>query len=284
MMQITPLEPVDYLLIGHITVDLTRDGPRLGGTVVYSALTARALGLRVGIVTSWGAELPLGALSSIPVANFPAERSTTFENIYTSTGRTQVLHHVASPLDYYQVPEPWRQAPIVHLAPVAQEVEPSIVRAFPTAMLGVTPQGWMRSWDGDGRVRFGEWPEASFVLERSGAAVISISDVEADEGRIDDMAAACRVLAVTEAHQGVRLYWNGDVRRFRPPQIEEIDPTGAGDVFAAAFFTRLYSTRDPWEAARFANQLAAVSVTRSGLQGIPTPAEVQESLVEVVKL
>ena len=282
MMQITPLEPVDYLLIGHITVDLTSNGPRLGGTVVYSALTAQALGLRVGIVTSWGAELPLGGLSSIPVASFPTERSTTFENIYTSAGRVQVLHHVASRLDYYQVPEPWRKAPIVHLAPVAQEVEPSIVRAFPTAMLGVTPQGWMRSWDGGGRVRFGEWPESSFVLERSGAAVISISDVEADEGRIEDMAAACRVLAVTEAHQGVRLYWNGDVRRFRPPQIEEIDPTGAGDVFAAAFFTRLYSTRDPWEAARFANQLAAVSVTRSGLQGIPTPAEVQESLVEVV--
>ena len=282
MMQITPLEPVDYLLIGHITVDLTSNGPRLGGTVVYSALTAQALGLRVGIVTSWGAELPLGGLSSIPVASFPTERSTTFENIYTSAGRVQVLHHVASRLDYYQVPEPWRKAPIVHLAPVAQEVEPSIVRAFPTAMLGVTPQGWMRSWDGGGRVCFGEWPEASFVLERSGAAVISISDVEADEGRIEDMAASCRVLAVTEANQGVRLYWNGDVRRFRPPLVDEIDPTGAGDVFAAAFFTRLYSTRDPWESARFANQLAAVSVTRPGMQGIPTPAEIQESLVEVV--
>ncbi len=62
----------------------------------------------------------------------------------------------------------------------------------------------------------------------------------------------------------------------------ELDSTGAGDIFAAAFFTRLYLTRDPWESARFANQIAAASVTRRGLEGIPTPEEIQEYLVEVL--
>jgi sugar/nucleoside kinase (ribokinase family) len=45
---------------------------------------------------------------------------------------------------------------------------------------------------------------------------------------------------------------------------------------------RLHATRDPWEAARFANQIAAISVTRTGLDSIPTPNEVQESLLEVL--
>jgi hypothetical protein len=45
-------EPIDYLVIGHLTQDIIPDGFRLGGTAAYSALTARALGLRVGIVTS----------------------------------------------------------------------------------------------------------------------------------------------------------------------------------------------------------------------------------------
>jgi sugar/nucleoside kinase (ribokinase family) len=45
---------------------------------------------------------------------------------------------------------------------------------------------------------------------------------------------------------------------------------------------RMSATRDPWEAARFANQIAANSVTRSGLESIPTPTEVQESLLEVL--
>jgi hypothetical protein len=281
MLEISLLKPVDYLLIGHLTVDQTPGGLRLGGTVTYSALMAQALGLRVGIVTSWGEELSLDPLNNIPVASFPTERSTTFENIYTPNGRVQYLRHAAPAIDFHHVPEPWRQADIVHLGPVAQEVEPGLVRNFPSALIGVTPQGWMRNWGKDGRVYRSEWPEASFVLQRVGAAVLSVEDLEKDENRIDEMAALCRVLAVTEGDKGARLYWNGDVRRFRPPQVEAVDATGAGDIFAACFFARLYTTRDPWEAARFATQLSAISVSRPGLAGIPTQDEIEACMVEV---
>ena len=60
-----------------------------------------------------------------------------------------------------------------------------------------------------------------------------------------------------------------------------MDATGAGDIFATAFFIRLQETRDPWEAARFATQLSARSVTRAGLDGIPTRLEIEECLMEV---
>ncbi|HEX9028492.1 MAG TPA: PfkB family carbohydrate kinase [Anaerolineales bacterium] len=281
MLQLTSLEPVDYLVIGHLTRDMTADGPRVGGTAAYAALTAQALGLRVGVVTSWGAELPIGPLRSIPIASFPTDHSTTFENILTPAGRLQYVRHVAPSLDYYHIPEPWRNASIVHLGPVVQEVEPSLVRNFSSAFIGLTPQGWLRGWNSEGRVFSAEWPEAAFVLERAGATVISIEDVGGDENRIEEMAASSRVLAVTEAQHGSRLYWNGDVRRFKAPEVAEVDATGAGDIFAASFFIRLFTTRDPWEAARFATQLAAISVTRPGLSGIPTPDEIQASMVEV---
>lgn len=282
MLQLIPLEPIDYLVIGHITRDLTPTGPRLGGTATYATLTAQSLGLRVGVVTSWGAELPLGSLRQIPIVSFPTETSTTFENIYTSSGRIQHLHHAAPNLDFNLIPDPWRNAPVVHLGPVAQEVEPSLVRNFPTALIGVTPQGWLRTWNQEGHVHPTEWPEATFVLQRAGAAIISVEDVDFDEGRIEEMASSCRIFVVTEADQGSRLYWNGDVRRFRPPKVKEVDATGAGDIYAAAFFSRLYTTRDPWEAARFATHLAAYSVTRPGLEGIPTSQEIEECLVEVL--
>jgi hypothetical protein len=282
MFNLSPLEPINYLIIGHLTHDLTPAGPRIGGTAAYAALTAHALGLRVGIVTSWGAELPLGNLKQIPIINFPADHSTTFENIYTETGRIQVIHTVAPHLDYHLIPEPWRQAPIVHLGPVAQEVEPGLVRHFPTSLVGVTPQGWLRDWDKSGHVSVSEWPEASFTLQQAGATVLGIEDVSKDENRIEEMASASRILVVTEGAAGARVYWNGDVRRFRAPQVQEIDSTGAGDIFAAAFFVRLYLTRDPWESARFANLIAAASITRQGFEGIPTPEEIQEYLVEVL--
>jgi len=53
-------------------------------------------------------------------------------------------------------------------------------------------------------------------------------------------------------------------------------------VFAAAFFVRLFTTRDPWEAARFATLLASRSVTRIGLDGIPTSREIEECMLEVL--
>jgi len=279
---ITSLDPIDYLVIGHLTVDLTPDGPRLGGTAAYSSLTAQSLGLRVGVVTSWGQEIPSNHLQNIQIINYSTDRSTTFENIPTEQGRLQFIHNIAPSLNYQLIPEIWRNTPIIHLGPIAQEVEPDIIRHFPSALVCLTPQGWLRAWDKNGQVYATEWPEATFMLQQAGAVVISVEDVGGDEGRIEEMASASRILAVTEADEGSRLYWNGDVRRFRPPSFVEVDATGAGDIYAAAFFTRLHTTRDPWEAARFATQLSAFSVSRPGLAGIPTYQEIEECLVEVL--
>lgn len=284
MYRIIPLEPIDYLIIGHLTRDLTPDGPRLGGTASYASLAARALGLRVGILTACEDCLstPILEREGIRIVGMRAEETTTFENIQTPNGRIQYLHKVAPSIDLSMVPEQWRNTPIVHLGPIAREVDPMLVRAFPSSFVGLTPQGWMRSWDADGRVHFSEWPESSFVLSHANAAVLSIEDVYGNENIIEEMASSARVLVVTEGPNGARLYWNGDLRRFRPPKMVEIDPTGAGDIFAAAFFFRLSTTRDPWEAARFATHLAAFSVQRFGLEGIPTAEEVQSCMTEVI--
>lgn len=282
MLQPAPLEPVDYLVIGHITKDVTPIGPRLGGTASYASLTANALGLRVGIVTSWGGELPIDPLKEISIANYPSEISTTFENISTSHGRVQYIHHLAQQLDLNLIPVQWRNPLIVHLGPVCQEVDPSLVRHFPRSFIGLTPQGWLRTWDNTGQIKHIDMRASSFVLPLAGAVVISFEDVEGDETIIEEMAAACRVLVVTDEAKGARVYWSGDVRWFPAPELHEVDSTGAGDIFAATFFTRLLSTRDPWEAARFATQLASLSITRPGLDGIPTPEEIQAYLVEVL--
>ncbi len=282
MLSLTRLEPIDYLLIGHLSRDLTPAGDRLGGTVAYAALMAYALGMRVGIVTSWGNEFPLEPfLGPLPVINAPTESSTTFENQRTPQGRVQILHNIAAPLDIHLIPESWLNASIVHLGPIAQEVDPSLVRNFPSALIGITPQGWLREWDQAGRVSLTEWPEASFVLGNAGAAVISAEDLHHDEERIEEMVTASRVLVVTEGGENVRVYWNGDLRGFRPPKVDVVDTVGAGDIFAAAFFFRLHGTRDPWEAARFAIELASISVTRSGTDSIPTSAEINAATIEV---
>jgi sugar/nucleoside kinase (ribokinase family) len=279
---LAPLDPVDYLVVGHLSCDLTPEGPRLGGTAAYSSLTARALGLRVGVVTAWGEEVPLDVLDGIRVVTVSVEHSTTFENIYTSEGRIQYIHHVASPLLLEHIPEIWRRAPIVHIGPIAQEAKNLVDGKLSSSLLGLTPQGWLRTWDGDHRVKPCLWPEAAEMLPKAGATVLSVEDVGGDESQIEAMAAVSRILAVTEGPAGARLYWNGDLRRFRAPSMTEVDATGAGDIFAAAFFYRLYTTRDPWAAAKFATHLASFSVARRGLESIPTQEEIKTCLVEVL--
>jgi sugar/nucleoside kinase (ribokinase family) len=277
------VEPVDYLALGHVAHDLTANGPRLGGTVAYAALTARALGMKAGIVTVVGKETPLDALEGIPVISIDSPHSTTFENIYTAEGRTQYLRAQAERMDFEQVPDAWRSASIIHLGPIANEMDPILPDEFSPALLGVTPQGWMRQWDSEGRVSLRSWENAETVLGNAGAVVISREDVNGDNEMIEHLAHQTRMLVVTEGAEGCVLHWHGDRRRFRPPDMNEVDATGAGDIFAAAFFVRLSNTRDPWEAARFATLIASRSVTRVGLDGIPTRREIEECLMEVLQ-
>jgi len=282
MFDLVPLQPVDYLAIGHITQDVSSTGLRLGGTVTFSALTARALGLRVGIVTATERDVSLNVFNDIPIVSIPSEHTTTYENIYGKDGRKQVLHHQAAHIPFESVPEAWRNASILHLAPLAQELDSQLPKGFAPNLLGITPQGWMRTWDEAGHVSACKWESAEILLPQAGAIVISREDVNGDDELIENMAHQTRVLVVTEGEAGAVLYWNGDRRRFRAPQMTELDSTGAGDIFAAAFFIRLFTTRDPWEAGRFATKLAALSVTRIGLDGIPNQKEIDECLMEII--
>jgi sugar/nucleoside kinase (ribokinase family) len=72
------------------------------------------------------------------------------------------------------------------------------------------------------------------------------------------------------------------MRHFSAPQVEECNDTGAGDIFATAFFYRHFQTKNPWEAARFATQLAAISVTRTGLDSVPTVDEIKNQTIEIL--
>ncbi len=273
--------PIDYLLIGHLTQDITPGGLRLGGTAAYSALTARALGMKVGVVTSASPEIVLESLDGILVHNIPSEHSTTFENIPTPTGRVQYLYHTAHCLTASMIPDDWRNPPIVHLGPVAQEVATDVIHCFPNSFIGLTPQGWMRKWDGDGRVTAAPWSNAPDLLEKTSAVIISIEDVQSDENVITGLIEKVPILVVTEADLGARLYWNGDYRHFSPPPYPENDATGAGDIFATAFFTRMVESNDPWESARFATLIASHSITRIGLDSIPTADEIATSRITI---
>ena len=282
-MQTSASKPLDYLTIGHITKDLAASGFTLGGTAAYAPLTANKFDLKSGIFTSFAAGIDISPLSEIEIFRKFSEKTTTFENIDSVSGRKQYLHQVAEPLLATDIPEALRTSQILHLGPVADEVDMEIAGAFHNAFIGLTPQGWMRSRSADGLVRYKEWEPSKALIDKTDAAVISVEDVRGNEDLISEYANRFKVLAVTEGVDGARVYWHGDVRRFRATKVEVMDLTGAGDIFAAAFFIRLEATNDPWEAAILAVNLASLSVTRTGLAGVPSQEEVKSNLVEIIR-
>jgi 1D-myo-inositol 3-kinase len=58
----------------------------------------------------------------------------------------------------------------------------------------------------------------------------------------------------------------------------EVDPTGAGDVFAACFLVRYHETGDPLEAAAFAACAASCAVEGIGTSTLGDRAEVERRL------
>lgn len=270
------MSQIDYLCIGHVTRDLTPDGPLVGGTVAYAALTAKALGLRPAVVSSASPDFDLSrVLKDIPVLLLQAKHTTTFENRSTPRGLQQILHSVAEPLGPGLIPPEWRSPAIAHLGPVANEVDPGVLYLIKSEIIGLTPQGWHRRRDRNGQVRFASWERAREVLPLATAVVVSEKDLCGEVNR-DIYRRQCRLLVVTRGAAGCVVYHQGEERRFPALNIPEIDPTGAGDIFAAAFFIRFRETDgDPWEAARFATLAAGPGVRRRGLKGVPTPGEVE---------
>ena len=62
-------------------------------------------------------------------------------------------------------------------------------------------------------------------------------------------------------------------------KIEAVDTEGAGDIFAGAFTYFYARTYDILKSARFANKIAAISVTRFGAQSsIPTSEEISRTI------
>jgi sugar/nucleoside kinase (ribokinase family) len=273
----------DFVVVGHVCQDLLPDGGlSLGGSVSYAATTALRMGCNVGVVTSTGPDLDLAqALPGAQIACHESAATTLFENIYLDGKRKQIIHQRADTIRCEFIPFSWRSAPMVYLGAIDQEIDPEVFCCFADeSLIAVMPQGFFRQWDDQGRVSFVEWNPPQAVLERINVLVLSELDVVDPEQLVRDWEHLIEIIVVTHAERGATVYQAGELCHYPARPAQEVDPTGAGDVFTAAFLVYLSETNDHCQAAGFANAVASFSVEGTGVTGIPLRRKVKAYMSE----
>jgi sugar/nucleoside kinase (ribokinase family) len=261
---------VDFVAIGHLTFDRTPAGTRPGGAAYYAAMTAWRLGLRVGLLTSCGPDVPADTLPpDVQLAKVPSERTTVFELDESPQGRRLRLLSRAADLEEGHLPAEWCDAPLAMLCPVINEVDPALSARFAEASLGVLPQGWLRRRGAGGAIASAAWEDADIVLPHAQLLVVSAEDIEPISKTALEWFQHVPLGAVTHGSQGAVLFVNGEPYHVEPDRATQVDATGAGDVFATALLVEYQREGNPWEAAAAAACAAAASVEAAGAAGIP---------------
>ena len=271
----------EFLAIGHVTIDRFGDEFRLGGGALYSAITAHRLGRSAAILTSHAADYPLDALpTAIEIVTLEAPATTVFEYPEVDGPRVMRVTATASPLGVDDLPEDWREAPLVLLAPVIQEVNPELAFGFGDGTVAAAAQGWLRTLDDEGGVEAVAWDSPNDVLNRLQALFLSAEDVRGQEEQLTEWVQRVPLAVVTAGAAGALLYVNGDRFEVKPRPAVEVDATGAGDVFAATFLLHYHRDGDPWLAAEAATCAASLSVEGEGWSAIPDTARLNAALKE----
>jgi sugar/nucleoside kinase (ribokinase family) len=271
----------DFVVIGHVVRDVQPDGWRLGGTVTFAAVQAVRLGMRAGIVTRMSDDVDDAALRaavlSADVTGRPSHATTTFENSYAGADRTQRIFAQSDAVAEEDVPASWRDAPLVLLGPVCREVPADAARWFDSELIGASAQGWLREAGAEQEVTRTEWQGDEF-WKGCHAVFVSLEDLSDDVSVAEEWGRSAPVVVVTSDRRGARLHAKGSWQSIDAFPAHEVDPTGAGDVFAAAFLVRYHETSNLAAAARFASAAAACAVEAKGAEGVAERATIEDRM------
>ena len=279
------------VVVGSPSLDLLHLGGRsvrsAGGAGLYTALGAQRAGADVTVVAPRPDPMPTELKPADRVLDWrgprvPPSALPHFEIEYLPDGRTvyrRAVRGSEGDISYGDIPD-----------------------AGPGAFAYVVPL-----LDPELQLRFARWLSAAGVRVGCGTYAPGIRAhrevvarvVEASHyffcneeeagllfGSLDRVAVAPgRVVFVTRGPRGARVVLGDHAIDVPAPEVEEVDPTGAGDTFCGTALARLAADDHPAVAARVAAACAAHTVTGIGpaplLSDAPPPAAPQETRVHL---
>jgi len=258
-------------VLGNLSLDRVDGGPpRPGGAPLWAARALRVLGVRALIAVKCAAEdrrvlaPPLVALG-LPVVWLTGEATAAFSFSYGGDRREMVVDAVGEPWTVDDV-RGLGEARWVHVGALAQS-------DFPAETLAELARERRVSLDGQGLVR----PARTGPLELGGSpdpdvlrhvSILKLAEEEAQAllGGVDEpslRSLGVPEVVVTLGSRGSLVLADGRLSRIAAEPVgEPIDPTGAGDAFAAAYLVSRSTGHAPAAAARRATALVTGLLAR----------------------
>lgn len=273
------------LIIGSATIDTVRQAAsavrKMGGVPVYGGLTFAAQGVETILLTNVGPDMErlreLCRRSGVHLDASASAATTTFVDHVDGDQRWQELQAVAEPLTWEQVARAAEGVDHVHLGPVhpndmAGDVWCNIGSLGASISLDI--QGLVRS-GGLGRMQvtvshhLWEALAAADYVKASHDELAAVRSVRGIGGPELVQEFHIRELVVTDGSRGGEvLLTSGERMTYQAVRVATVsDPTGAGDVFFAAYLeTRLHLKRSVAESCTAAAMAASEHVAGHHLE------------------
>jgi len=267
---------ITALSVGQVTHDRYDDRIVPGGCAFYAARTFAALGARTGLATGVGQDFACDeGLEGLDAMRAVGGRSTVFLNTYPDDGpRIQWIDEVAPDVSPSVLESQWSRADAVFLGPVFGELSlAEWTSAVSGRVVGLGLQGLLKQAgrphpEIEGRRAVVAKPFDVDESSLAGIDAVFLSEediaVFGTATLLEDLKRAVRIVSVTRGDRGAVVYLRHGTIEVGVAPCDVVDPTGAGDTYAAAFLFSLARGDALPDAARLATAAASIVCEAEG--------------------
>jgi sugar/nucleoside kinase (ribokinase family) len=268
------------VVIGSTTIDenITPTGRyhKIGGATTYAGLTYRRHGVPTTIVSNISPKDRRVQLAleneNVTICRGNTAHTTHFINKVTGNKRQQKMTFRSAPIKSNAIAKIIKQAGCIHLGPLhPEDIDPAAIEKIKFSQLPVIldVQGYTRRIKTD-QITTTVSPRISSALKISRIIKANEHEVEAILGFLDyDIGELIRSYNIEEcvvtrgAEGGFVQDQNGNVHSYDAIPVDSItDPTGAGDIFIAAYMLgRFLKKLNIKDASEYAAKLSARQVS-----------------------
>lgn len=269
--------PIRIGVVGALTIDVNRSRggsySYMGGGGFYSSLSLSRMGVETVLFTAYGPDMNPEWVESlkrkgVEVYATQLDRSILFENVYQDSSRLQKTSGEPSRKIFVEKSR-LKGFNAIHVTPVLNEVDHRVFKELEEAgcKISIDAQGFIRTSGVDGRVHHVKRMLPEDVLSRVNYVHMNVGEqfffLNHDVKELFEINLEMIVELTNSEHGSMVICKKGC---FYMPvfNVETLDPTGAGDVYAAVFLAKHLETGSLLESSLYASACSSIKAEKTG--------------------